>query len=135
MRCVFLKSGALCAYSEGVVRDPEQSSWGLALVRVFPWVVGVVDCVHSAPGPGAGAPLGVDARCRHCEGVVDIVRGLSTPRGGYNARSCQQRASVRVTRARVDNARRCRQPALTATVARWSGGLDRNQADNARSRR
>ena len=42
---------------------------------------------------------------RH-EGVVDIVRGLSTPRGGYNARSCQQRASVRTTRAHANNARR-----------------------------
>ena len=41
------------------------------------------------------------------EGVVDIVRGLSTPRGGYNARWCQQRASVRTTRAHANNARRC----------------------------
>ena len=40
------------------------------------------------------------------EGVVDIVRGLSTPRGGYNARWCQQRASVRTTRAHANNARR-----------------------------
>ena len=47
-----------------------------------------------------------DARCRHREGVVDIVRGLLTPRGGYNARWCQQRASVRTTRAHANNARR-----------------------------
>ena len=124
----------------------------LALVRVFHWVVGVVDCVHSAPGPGAGAPLwcgralsarvrvrgrvvDTDARCRHHEGVVDIVRGLSTPRGGYNARWCQQRASVpmshadcqqralvRTTRAHADNARRRPSPepssAVTAVRAR-----------------
>ena len=64
-----------------------------------------------------------DARCRHREGVVDIVRGLSTPRGGYNARWCQQRASVpishaecqqrapvRTTRAHADNARRRPRP-------------------------
>ena len=107
-----------------------------ALARVFHWAVGVVGRVRSVPGPGAGAPLGcgralsarvrvrgrvvdTDARCRHREGVVDIVRGLSTPRGGYNARwcqqrasvpishaDCQQRASVRTTRAHADNARR-----------------------------
>ena len=118
--CVFLKSGSLCAYPVGAAHDPEQSSWARpwcrrsapgqwawsivstarpALVRVFHRVVGVVGCVHvdrvhSAPGPGEGVPQGVDARCRHREGVVDIVRGLSTPRGGYNARSCQQRASA-----------------------------------------
>ena len=73
---------------------------------------------HS-PGTGVGARCrhceGVadtDARCRHCEGVVDTVRGSSTPRGGYNARSCQQRASVPTTRVGADNARRCRQRAL-----------------------
>ena len=76
-----------------------------------------------------------DARCRHREGVVDIVRGLLTPRGGYNARwcqqrasvpishaDCQQRASVRTTRAHADNARRRPSPepssAVTAVRAR-----------------
>ena len=76
-----------------------------------PGAAGVVGRVRSAPGPGAGAPLwcgralsarvrvrgrvvDTDARCRHREGVVDIVRGLLTPRGGYNARWCQQRAST-----------------------------------------
>ena len=88
MRCVFLKSGSLCAYSEGVVRDPEQSAWGAAPVRVFHRVVGVVDCVHSVPGPGEGVPQGVDARCRPgCEfertlsirtRVVGTVRGSLT---------------------------------------------------------
>ena len=94
-----------------------------ALARVFHWAVGVVGRVRSVPGPGAGAPPGVDARCRHREGVVDIVRGLSTPRGGYNARRCQQRASVpishaecqqrapvRTTRAHANNARRRPRP-------------------------
>ena len=110
-----------------------------ALARVFHWAVGVVGRVRSVPGPGAGAPLGcgralsarvrvrgrvveTDARCRHREGVVDIVRGLSTPRGGYNARWCQQRASVRTTRAHADNARRRPRPepssAVTAVRAR-----------------
>ena len=40
----------------------------------------------------------MDARCRHREGAVDIVRGSLTPRGGYNARRCEQRASVPITR-------------------------------------
>ena len=44
--------------------------------------------------------------CRHREGVVDTTRGSLTPRGGYNARWCQQRASVRTTRAHANNARR-----------------------------
>ena len=100
-----------------------------------PGAAGVVGRVRSAPGPGAGAPPGVDARCRHREGVVDIVRGLLTPRGGYNARwcqqrasvpishaDCQQRASVRTTRAHADNARRHPRPepssAVTAAHAR-----------------
>ena len=116
-----------------------------------PRAVGVVDRVHvdrvrSAPGPGEGAPPGrgralsarvrvrtrvvdTDARCRHREGVVDIVRGLSTPRGGYNARwcqqrasvpishaDCQQRASVRTTRAHADNARRHPRPEPSSAV-------------------
>ena len=111
-----------------------------------------VDRVRSALGLSAGAPLGcgralsarvrirgrvvdTDARCRHREGVVDIVRGLLTPRGGYNARwcqqrasvpishaDCQQRASVRTGRAHADNARRRPRPepssAVTAVGAR-----------------
>ena len=36
--------------------------------------------------------------CRRREGVVDTVRGLSTRRGGYNARRCRQRALVSTTR-------------------------------------
>ena len=130
---------------------------GPVLVRACPRAVGVagrvhVDRVRSPLGPGAGAPLGcgralsarvrvrahvvdADARCRHREGVVDIVRGLLTPRGGYNARwcqqrasvpishaDCQQRASVRTTRAHADNARRRPSPepssAVTAVRAR-----------------
>ena len=118
-----------------------------------PWVwTRVVGRVRSVPGPGAGCSPGrgralsarvrvrarvvdADARCRHREGVVDIVRGLSTPRGGYNARwcqqrasvpishaDCQQRASVRTTRAHADNARRRPRPepssAVTAAYAR-----------------
>ena len=67
------------------------------------------------------------ARCRHREGVVDIVRGLSTPRGGYNARSCQQRASVPTTRVGSYNQRprRWPSPAPGATVAEahWHGNL------------
>ena len=49
---------------------------------------------RSRPRKGWGA----NARCRHREGVVDIARESLTPRGGYNARSCQQRASVPTTR-------------------------------------
>ena len=182
VRCVFLKSGSLCAYSEGVVRDPEQSSWGLGLVRVLPLVwTRVVGRVRSMPCPGAGvspgsgrgrsrpcrscpqrAPLwcgcspgrgralsarvrvrgrvvDTDARCRHREGVVDIVRGLSTPRGGYNARwcqqrasvpishaDCQQRASVRTTRVGDNNARRRPRPGPSSVRT------TRAHADNAR---
>ena len=68
--------------------------------------------VDLGPGPGAGVP---PARTR----AVGTARGLSaprggcrrgrassTPRGGYNARWCQQRASVRTTRAHANNARR-----------------------------
>ena len=86
---------------------------------------------HS-PGTGVGARCrhceGVadtDARCRHCEGVVDIVRGSSTPRGGYNARSCQQRASVPITNVRAGGprrrqVRRSRRPTGTATcLPQW----------------
>ena len=104
-----------------------------ALARVFHWAVGVVGRVRSVPGPGAGCSPGrgralsarvrvrarvveTDARCRHREGVVDIVRGLSTPRGGYNARWCQQRASVRTTRAHANNARRRPRPEPSSAV-------------------
>ena len=118
-----------------------------ALVRVFHRAVGVVGRVRSTPGHGAGAPLGrgralsarararahvvdTDARCRHREGVVDIVRGLLTPRGGYNARWCQQRASVRTTRAHANNARRRPRPgphpAVTGIRARSLVGSHRS---------
>ena len=66
-----------------------------------------------------------DARCRHCEGVVDIVRGSSTPRGGYNARWCQYRASVPITNVRAGGprrrqVRRSRRPTGTATcLPQW----------------
>ena len=57
------------------------------------------------PGRSPGRYTGTRrARTR----VVDIVRGLPTQRGGYNARSCQQLASVRTTRAGANNARRRR---------------------------
>ena len=110
VRCVFLKSGSLCAYSEGVVRDPEQSSWGLALVRVFPWAAGVVGRVRSALGLSEGAPpgqralsavsaarlalarappFGVDARCRpgcEFEGALSIrTRVVGTVRGSLTS--------------------------------------------------
>ena len=145
-------------------RAPGQRAWSIVstsivsaarpvLARVLPraWTR-VVGRVRSAPGPGEGAPLwcgralsarvrvrgrvvDTDARCRHREGVVDIVRGLSTPRGGYNARwcqqrasvpishaECQQRASVRTGRAHANNARRRPHPepssAVTAAHAR-----------------
>ena len=166
------------------MRDPEQSSWGLGLVRVLPLVwTRVVGRVRSMPCPGAGvspgsgrgrsrpcrscpqrAPLwcgcspgrgralsarvrvrgrvvDTDARCRHREGVVDIVRGLSTPRGGYNARwcqqrasvpishaDCQQRASVRTTRVGDNNARRRPRPGPSSVRT------TRAHADNARRR-
>ena len=57
---------------------------------------------RSRPRKGWGA----NARCRHREGVVDIARESLTPRGGYNARWCEQRASVPVTRVGASNARR-----------------------------
>ena len=55
VRCVFRKSGSLCAYPGGRSGTRPRRAW--------PCVVG-------------------------------IVRGSSTPRGGYNARQCRQRASV-----------------------------------------
>ena len=96
-------AGARCRHREGVVDDTAR---------------------------GLLAPRG---GCRHCEGVVDIVRGLSTPRGGYNARRCQQRASVRTTRAHANNARRCssaRQRA--APIAPISAGSGSHTRDGIR---
>ena len=73
----------------GGAYDLEQSAWGLALVRVLLRAAGVVDCVHSAPGPGAGAPLGVDARCRpgcEFEGALSIrTRVVGTVRGSLTS--------------------------------------------------
>ena len=93
---------------------------------------------HS-PGTGVGARCrhceGVadtGVGCRHCEGVVDTVRGSSTPRGGYNARSCQQRASVPTTRAGVNNARRCGQRASVPITNVRAGGPRRRQVRRSR---
>ncbi|ERH33572.1 hypothetical protein HMPREF1550_00346 [Actinomyces sp. oral taxon 877 str. F0543] len=63
------------------MRDPEQSSWGLALVRVLPlvWtrVVGRVhvDRVRSAPGLSAGVSLG-SGRGRPCPQRARPWRGV-----------------------------------------------------------
>ena len=62
--------------------------WGI--LRARPWAR-VADTVRRLP-----------TRTR----VVDTVRGSSTPRGGYNARSCQQRASVPITNVRAGGPRR-----------------------------
>ena len=107
--------------------------------------------LQSEAGLGHSPGTGVGARCRHCEGVVDIVRGLSTrarvvdivrgsstPRGGRrhregditrahvnNARRCRQRASVPITNVRADGprrrqVRRSRRPTGTATcLPQW----------------
>ena len=65
-------------------------------------------CVRTPGKPVRGPALAgarrspdasMDARCRHREGVVDNVRGSSAPRGGYNPRSCQQRASAPISPA------------------------------------
>ena len=79
VRRVLRKSGSLCAQPGG--QGPRRPQWNRS---------------------GTNA----DARYRHSDGVVNIVRGSSTPRGGYNARRCQQRASVRTTRAHANNSRR-----------------------------
>ena len=88
-------------------------------VRGLPTRTRVVDIVRRLSTPRGGR--------RHREGVVDTVRGSSTPRGGYNARSCQQRASVPTTRVGSYNQRprRWPSPAPGATVAQahWHGNL------------
>ena len=56
--------------------------------------------------PSARPRKGWGAKAR----VVDIARGSLTPRGGYNARRCEQRASVRTTRVGANNARGCGLP-------------------------
>ena len=60
------------------------------------------------------------------------MRGSSTPRGGYNARSCQQRASVPTTRAGVNNARRCGQRASVPITNVRAGGPRRRQVRRSR---
>ena len=83
--------------------------WGILRARAW---ARVVDTVRGLP-----------TRAR----VVDIVRGSSTPRGGYNARSCQQRALVPITHVGSYNQRprRWPSPAPGATVAQahWHGNL------------
>ena len=122
---------------------------GLALVRACPgqwaWSIASTSIVSAArPALARALPPGVDARCRHREGVVDIVRGLLTPRGGYNARwcqqrasvpishaECQQRASVRTTRAHANNSRRCssaRQRAAPIAPISTSSGQRRQRS-------
>mgnify|MGYP001679355290 CR=1 FL=1 len=85
----------------------EASRGALRLPRESPRHAGGIIPPSCSPRPDWGIlrarawarVVDTDARCRHCEGVVDIVRGSSTPRGGYNARSCQQRASVPISHA------------------------------------
>ena len=81
--------------------------WGILRARAWARVVDIV--------------RGLSTRTR----VVDTVRGSSTPRGGYNARSCQQRASVPITNVRAGGprrrqVRRSRRPTGTATcLPQW----------------
>ena len=100
VRRVLRKSGSLCAQPGG--QGPQRPHWnrGGASAGARCWHrEGVVDIVRGL----STTPRGGYWRR---EGAVDIVRGLSTPRGGYNARRCQQRASVRTTRAHANNSRR-----------------------------
>ena len=90
--------------------------------------------LQSEAGLGHSPGTGVGARCRHCEGVVDIVRGLSTRarvvdivrgsstrarvvdivRGSSTPRGGRRHREGDITRAHVNNARRCRQRALVS---------------------
>ena len=121
----FLNRGPCVRTPRGwcAIRSSPPGVW--AWCGCSPWCGRALSAVSAACPARARARAHVvdtDARCRHREGVVDIVRGLSTPRGGYNARWCQQRASVRTTRAHANNARRRPRPepssAVTAVRAR-----------------
>ena len=102
VRSVFRKSAPLCAYPGDAGPGPCPCG-GAALPG---HEHGRALSARTRLVGSARGGVGTDAHCWQREGVVDIVRGSSTPRGGYNARSCQQRASVRTTRAHANNARR-----------------------------
>ena len=95
VRWVFRKSGSLCAYPGGRSGTRPRRAW--------PCGVPGPSCARSGHSPGRNT----GAR-RAWTRVVGIVRGASTPRGGYNARQCQHHASVPTTRVGADNARRRR---------------------------